>query len=85
VLDYALRTEIRIGLQLEQQMEAIRALMERYADVPMSLADACLVRLAETTGLPVCTLDRDFAIYRTHRRRALTLITPHGAGSLHEP
>jgi predicted nucleic acid-binding protein len=51
----------------------------------MSLADACLVRLAEMTGLPICTLDRDFAIYRAHRRRGLTLIMPSDPRSLHEP
>src|SRR5439155_22884604 len=47
VLDHAARQEIRIGLQLEREMEAIRALMQRYENVPMSLADACLVRLAD--------------------------------------
>jgi predicted nucleic acid-binding protein len=85
VLDYALESEIHIGLQLEREMQAIRALMLRYANVPMSLADACLVRLAEMTDLPICTLDRDFAIYRANRRRPLTLITPSGPRSLHEP
>ena len=59
--------------------------MERYANVPMSLADACLVRLAEMTGLPICTLDRDFEVYRAHRRRGLDLITPLAGRSLHEP
>jgi predicted nucleic acid-binding protein len=85
VLEYALESEIRIGLQLEREMQAIRALMRRYQNVPMSLADACLVRLAEMTDLPICTRDRDFAIYRANRRRPLTLITPPGARSLHEP
>jgi predicted nucleic acid-binding protein len=85
VLDYALESEMRIGLQLERQMDGVRALMRRYANVPMSLADACLVRLAEMTGLPICTLDRDFAIYRTSRRRALSLIMPSDPRSLHEP
>jgi len=85
VLDHAARQEIRIGLQREREMEAIRALMQRYENVPMSLADACLVRLAEMTGLPICTLDRDFAIYRANRRRSLTLIMPNDPRSLHEP
>ena len=85
VLDYALASEIRIGLQLEPEMGAICALMQRYENVPMSLADACLVRLAEMTGLPICTLDRDFEIYRTGRRRALNLIIPSDPRSLHEP
>jgi uncharacterized protein len=66
VLDHALHAEIRIGLRLDEEMVAIRALMERYASVPMSLADACLVRLAEITDLPICTLDADFrSIART--------------------
>jgi len=84
VLDHTSRSEIRIGLQIDRELAAIRMLMERYASVPMSLADACLVRLVEITGLPICTLDSDFAIYRTHRHRALTLITPDRR-SLHEP
>ncbi len=85
VLEYAFESEIHIGLQLEPEMGAIRALMQRYENVPMSLADACLVRLAEMTGLPICTLDRDFAIYRTGRCRALNLIMPSDPRSLHEP
>ena len=84
VLEYVLESEIRIGLQLEHEIGAIRGLMQRYANVPMSLADTCLVRMAETTGLPICTLDHDFAIYRAGRRRALTLITPEPR-ALHEP
>ncbi len=84
VLEYVLESEIRIGLQLEHEIEAIRGLMQRYANVPMSLADACLVRLAEITDLPICTLDHDFAIYRAGRRRSLTLITPEPR-ALHEP
>jgi uncharacterized protein len=84
VLDYALAAGIQIGLQLGSEIDSVRALMHRYQDVPMSLADACLVRLAEMTGLPICTLDTDFAIYRADGRRALALITPD-RHSLHEP
>jgi predicted nucleic acid-binding protein len=85
VLEYAKQIQLRIGLQLEEEMDAIHALLHRYENVPMSLADACLVRLAEITDLPICTLDRDFAIYRANRRRPLTLITPPSGRSLHEP
>jgi predicted nucleic acid-binding protein len=77
-LDPLARGVMRLALQIDQELAAIRELMERYANVPMSLADACLVRLAEITGLPICTLDSDFAVYRAHRRRRLTLITPDG-------
>jgi uncharacterized protein len=85
VLDVMARGVMRIGLQIEDELPGIRLLMERYANVPMSLADACLVRLAEMTGLPICTLDSDFAIYRANGRRAIDLISPSGARGLHEP
>jgi predicted nucleic acid-binding protein len=84
VLDILERGMVRIGLDLEAELPVLRRLMQRYASVPMSLADACLVRLVELTGLPILTLDSDFAIYRAHGRRRLTLITPE-RHSLHEP
>ncbi|HTT81664.1 MAG TPA: PIN domain-containing protein [Stellaceae bacterium] len=84
VLELLTRSVVRIGLEVQEELRAVRMLVERYASVPMSLADACLVRLAELTGLPICTLDSDFAIYRAHGRRPLTLISP-GAHHLHEP
>ena len=85
VIDFMTRGVVHIGLQIDDEMAAIRGLMERYANLPMSLADACLVRLAEMTGLPVCTLDHDFTIYRAEGRRSLTLIAPTAYRSLHEP
>jgi uncharacterized protein len=85
VIDPVARGTIQIGLHIGDEAGALASLMQRYENVPMSLADACLVRLAEMTDLPICTLDRDFAIYRANRRRPLTLITPSGPRSLHEP
>jgi predicted nucleic acid-binding protein len=76
VLDLLGRGAVRIGFAMQDELAAVGRLMQRYVNVPMSLADACLVRLAELTGLPICTLDSDFTIYRTHGRRALDLITP---------
>lgn len=66
----------RIGLNLEKDVDAITALMQRYADRPMSLADACMVRLAEKHPGPLCTLDGDFRVYRRNGREALNLIIP---------
>ena len=52
-------------------------LMERYANVPMAFADACLVALAEATpGARIFTLDRDFLIYRRHDDQPLALLAP---------
>jgi uncharacterized protein len=43
----------------------------------MSLADACLVRMAELHGdHSVCTLDADFLVYRKHGREPISLIMP---------
>ncbi|HKS90256.1 MAG TPA: PIN domain-containing protein [Stellaceae bacterium] len=76
---------VRLDFDVQDELAAVRTLIERYANVPMSLADACLVRLAEMTGLPICTLDDDFAIYRTRSGRALRLIMPERRRTLHEP
>jgi predicted nucleic acid-binding protein len=84
VVQYVEGGLFRIALSFDEEAAAIRALMERYANVPMSLADACLVRMAEMTGLPICTLDGDFAVYRAHGRRTLNLITPPGPRYMHE-
>ena len=48
----------------------IRELMGKYADRPMDLADAALVRVAEREGIrKIFTVDReDFSVYRLHGR-----------------
>ena len=56
---------------------SVRALFERYDNVPASLADACLLRLSELhEPCKVFTLDRDFQIYRRHGRRAAPDTSP---------
>lgn len=62
---------------LAEEIAQIGRLWKKYADVPMSLADACLVRMSETHDRHhVCTLDRDFTVYRKHGREAILLIIP---------
>lgn len=68
---------VRVDLQLTAEITAVRSLMLRYASVPMSLADACLVRMTEITPRSsVITLDRDFAHYRRNRRQAIPHLSP---------
>ena len=76
LLDKVRHGALLIGIHLEDEAGHVIDLMHRYRDLPMSPADACLVRLAEISGLPICTLDSDFTIYRRHRRAALALISP---------
>jgi predicted nucleic acid-binding protein len=62
---------------LEGELEPVLALMDKYADVSMSLADACLVRMAEIQADPVVvTTDRDFLVYRRHSRRVIPCLLP---------
>ncbi len=54
----------------------MKTLMEKYRDLPMDLADAALVRVAEREGLRrVLTLDqKDFTVYRLPRKGRFTLL-----------
>jgi predicted nucleic acid-binding protein len=54
----------------------MRALMRKYRDLPMDLADASLVAVAERDGVnKVFTLDqRDFEVYRPAKLRRFTII-----------
>jgi hypothetical protein len=55
------------GFDLSDELEPVLKLMHKYADAPMSLADACLVRMTEALADPVLlTTDTDFRIYRRH-------------------
>ncbi len=71
------RGVLRVGMEIEDQLADVRALMRRYRDRPMSLADACLVRLAELhPGGVIFTLDADFRIYRRHGTKVIPVLMP---------
>lgn len=66
-----------IAFSYEEEKPAIRKMLEKYADVPMSFADACLVRMSELyPDSVVFTLDSDFKIYRRNGRQPIPLIFP---------
>ena len=68
---------LEIGFSLAAELQPVCNLVKKYANVPMSLADACLVRMSEMYSKhKVMTLDADFRIYRRHRNRALPLLIP---------
>lgn len=80
VLDLVSRGLIDPSFRLADESDPVKRLMSRYASVPMSLADGCLVRMAELhAGGVVFTLDSDFRIYRKNGRQAIPLIIPPGA------
>ena len=52
--------------------------IQKYTDVPMSLADACVVRMTETFAEPmVLATDTDFRIYRRHSRHVIPCVLPN--------
>lgn len=68
---------LTIDFSLSDEVDAIQTLMQKYKDVPMSLADACLVRMSELlNNSSVFTLDDDFHIYRKNGRQKIDLIIP---------
>jgi predicted nucleic acid-binding protein len=77
------RKVLEIAFSLADQLDPVSRLLRKYANVPSSLADACLVRMAELhERSSVFTLDADFRIYRKHQRKAIPLLTPAAIGLL---
>lgn len=70
--------QVEVQFDLDSELEAVIALLTRYQSVPVSLADAELVRMAELYPTSsVFTLDSDFHIYRKNHNRPITLISPY--------
>jgi uncharacterized protein len=71
------RGVLRVAIAVEKEQADLRALMRRYRNRPMSLADACLVRLSEIHATAeVLTLDGDFRIYRRHGSKVIPVRMP---------
>lgn len=72
---------LKVDFPMPSEIDAIRGLMRRFANVPMSLADACLVRMTELdTQSVIVTLDSDFRVYRRNRRQTVPTIMPVRGG-----
>jgi len=71
------RRALIAAFDLNNNVESVLKLLQKYADLPMSLADACLVRMTETLPDPVVlTTDSDFRIYRRHSRQTVPCVMP---------
>jgi predicted nucleic acid-binding protein len=71
------RGTVRCAFPLDRNMKEVLSFMLKYVDVPMSFADACLVRMTETLPDPILlTTDRDFRIYRRHGRQVIPCKMP---------
>ena len=75
--DLLRRAAVVPSFTLGNHLAPVLGLMDKYADVPMSLADACLVRMSEILPDPVVlTTDTDFKIYRRHSRQVVPCLLP---------
>lgn len=71
------RRIIRVDFVMDDHRPDVFRLLRKYADRPMSLADACLVRMAELADpCQVFTTDKDFLVYRRKGRHAIPLLAP---------
>lgn len=79
VLQLIERDLVRLDFTVADHRPDVFRLLRKYRDRPMSLADACLVRMAELADASqVFTTDRDFVVYRRKGRQAIPLLSPFG-------
>jgi predicted nucleic acid-binding protein len=77
VFELVRRRVVQIAFHLEDHLEAVTRLLRKYANVPMSLADGCLVRMAELSAeSAILTLDNDFRLYRKNGRHVVPVVMP---------
>lgn len=71
------RGAVTSQFHFDEHAPVVLRLMEKYADVPMSFADACLVRMTEILADPMLlTTDGDFRTYRRHSRQTVPCVVP---------
>ena len=77
VFEMISRHVVAVSFSLADHAARVTKLLKKYADVPISVADACLVRMSEELhGSAILTLDRDFRKYRRNGRQVIPLIIP---------
>ncbi|WP_193198156.1 type II toxin-antitoxin system VapC family toxin [Nostoc sp. MG11] len=77
VISFLQKGIIHPPFRLNEEVFAVEELMQRYQSVPMSLADACLVRMAQLyPKSELLTFDSDFRIYRQNRNQLIYVIMP---------
>ena len=76
VLDNIAAGIFQISFQISQEASTLKALLRKYRDRRIDLADACLIVLASAyETADILTLDRDFRIYRWGKNRLFHILT----------
>jgi predicted nucleic acid-binding protein len=70
--------DLELAFDLDENRSEVLALVRKYRDQEIDLADACVVRMSELyEDSVVYTVDRkDFIVYRRHGRRPVRCIFP---------
>jgi uncharacterized protein len=78
IVEMILAGEIVLAFSVSDHAASVLALLRKYADRQMDLADACIVRMTELVReCRVVTLDReDFSVYRRNGRELIPLVAP---------
>lgn len=77
LLDLIHKNLVKVEISLQEEASSIKRLLMRYGNVPMALADACMVRLSELhEDSLLWTIDSDFQIYRRNGRTVIPVLMP---------
>ena len=78
VIELVTRGVVIPSFRLEGEAPSVKRLLARYGEVPMDLADACLVRMTELqSNCVLLTIDSEFRnVYRRHGRQAIPTLLP---------
>jgi|SRR5438445_612651 len=70
--------DLKVAFQLDENVAEVLALIKKFRDQEMDLADACVVRMSELfEDCRVYTVDRtDFSVYRRYSRRPIPCVFP---------
>jgi predicted nucleic acid-binding protein len=75
VIGLGRRGVFAVAIAAEEHWASIEALLRKYPDRPISLADACLIRCAEVHQEPrILTFDGDFRVYKWARNRKFEIL-----------
>jgi uncharacterized protein len=79
VIELIKRGVIHLPVRIDEHLNQITWLLEKYFDIPISLADACMVRMSELyPDSLLFTMDNDFSIYRKYKRQVIPTLLPPG-------
>jgi hypothetical protein len=77
VLEFVQRGAVEVAFNVPKEINRLMQLQRTYRNVPMSLADACLVRMTEQVSrCRLVTTDSDFRFYRRNGRQQIPLLMP---------